>query len=142
MAFSVRSVAYYYVTVPNEAGTGARALSTFQEAGVNLLAVHAFPVGRLPVARRTQIDLVPEDGAALRRAARKAKLRLSPRKKALLVEGDDRIGVVAQVLDRLGRRGINVTAITAVAAGKKRFGAIFWVKARDVARALRAARGR
>ena len=47
-------------------------LSVFRDAGVNLLAFHAFPS-----ARRTQLDFVPQDGAAFVAAAKAAKIKLS-----------------------------------------------------------------
>ncbi len=133
MAERIRVVDYYYVTSPDKPGEGAEVLSLFKGARVNLLAVHAFPQGR-----RVQVDLVPSNPAAFLRAARKAKLKLSGRKKAFLVTGDDRTGVLAGVLERLGEARVNVTALTALSAGKKRFGAIFWVKTADMRRASKA----
>ena len=105
MAETVRKVEYYYVTVPNRPGEGARVLDALRDAGVNLVAFHAFPAGR-----RAQLDFVPEDPRALKAAARKAKLPLSPRKTAFLIEGDDRPGAVADLLDKLAAAGVSVPA--------------------------------
>jgi hypothetical protein len=88
------------------------------------------------------MDLVPGDARAFLRAARAAKLRLSRRKRALLVEGDDRAGALAGVLDAIAAARVNVTAVTGVRAGRGRFGAILWVKPRDVRRAAKALRVR
>ena len=133
MAETVREVPYYYITAPNKPGEGAALAELFKEAGVSLLAVHAFPE-----RRRVQVDLVPEDARAFTAAARKAKLKLSPRKKAFLVEGTDRTGALVPVLTKLADAGINLTAITAIAAGRKRYGAIFWVDSKDQRRAKKA----
>lgn len=130
MPDTIRKVDYYYIIAPDKAGEGARVLSALRDAGVNLQAVLAFPS-----ARRTQIDVVPTDGAAFLNAAKSAKLKVSKPKTAFLVEGDDRPGAVAALLSRLGHAGINVTATSAVRAGPGRYGAIFWVKARDVKKA-------
>jgi hypothetical protein len=52
--------------------------------------------------------------------------------------GDDRPGVIADLLQRLAAAKINVTALDAVCAGSGRYGAILWVAPRDVTRAARA----
>lgn len=133
MADTVREVNYYYVTTSDRPGQGAAVLSIFRDAGVNLLAAHAFPSGR-----RAQIDLVPENARAFTAAARKAKLKLSPRKRAFLIEGADRVGAIAEILEKTAAAGVNVTAITAIVAGKNRFGAILWVKPKDQRKAAKA----
>jgi hypothetical protein len=133
MAVKCRFVDYYAVRLADRPGTGASALGVFRRARVALEAVHAFPAGR-----GCQMDLVPTRRAAFLRAARAGKLRTSRRKRALLVEGDDRTGALAGVLESIGAAGVNVTAVTGVRAGRGRFGAILWVKPRDVRRAARA----
>ena len=46
-------------------------------------------------------------------------------------------GAVADVLSKLADAAINVTAATAVCAGKNRYGAILWVKQPDLRRAAK-----
>src|SRR5436305_250786 len=130
MADTVRKVDYFYTIVPNTAGQGSRILSELAAEGVNLLAFSGFPSGK-----RAQLDLVPEDSAALKRAAKKMKLKLSVRKSGFLVQGDDRVGAMTEILDALAKAKISVTACDAVSAGEGRFGAIFWVNAAAVAKA-------
>jgi hypothetical protein len=130
---TVRQVSYCYATTSNKPGEGAQLLDTFRTAGVNLLAVHGFPS-----ARKAQIDLVATDSAALAAAAKTAKVKLSRPKAAFLIDGDDEIGAVASVMDRLARAKIGVTALTAVCAGLGRYGAILWVAPRDVKKAAKA----
>ena len=132
MADSVRVVDYFYVTVPQKPGVGAALLNELRQAGVNLLALSGFPSGR-----GAQIDFVPEDGAAFRAAAKKAKWKVTGPKKAFLLAGDDRPGAVADVLQKLADAKINVTAVDAACAGSGRYGAILWVAPRDVTRAAR-----
>ena len=133
MAETIRKVSYYYATVPDKPGEGARMLQTLRSAGVNLLAFHAFPS-----ARKSQADFVPSDAASFERAAKAAKLKLSKPKTAFLVEGDDRVGVLAGIMTRLGDAKVNVTAVSAVCAGMGRYGAIFWVKPKDFTKAATA----
>ncbi len=132
MTTTVRKVDYFYVTLPNTAGQGAKVLSDLAAEGVNLLALTAFPSGR-----RAQLDLIAEDSAALKRAAKKLGLALSARKAAFLVEGDDRVGALTDALEALANAKINVTAGNAVATGDGRYGAIFWVKPESVAKAAK-----
>ncbi len=133
MADTVRVVEYFYLTAPQKPGVGAAMLNELRQAGVNLLAFSGFPAGR-----GAQIDFVPEDAAAFRAAAKKAKWKLTGPKKAFLISGDDRPGVVGEMLQKLADARINVTAVDAACAGQGRYGAILWVAARDVARAARA----
>jgi len=135
MAEAIRRVQYFYVLAPDKPGEGARCRQTLKDAGVNLLAFSGFPVGK-----RAQLDFVPEDPAAFRAAAKKARWKVVGPKTGFLVEGDDRTGVCAELLGRLAAAKINVTATDAVVAGAGRFGAILWVKPRDVARAAKALR--
>jgi hypothetical protein len=132
MAESVRRVQYFYVMAPDTPGEGARALQTLKQAGVNLLAFSGFPAGK-----RAQLDFIPQDPAAFRSAARKAKWKVTGPKVGFLIEGDDRTGVMADTYGKLAAARINVTASDAVVAGAGRFGAILWVKAWDVNRAAK-----
>ncbi len=123
MTDSIRKVSYYYTTISDKPGEGARLLATLRSAGVNLLAFHAFPS-----ARKAQVDFVPSDAVSFTAAAKDAKIKLSKPKTAFLIDGDDRVGALAGVLARLGAAKINVTAVTGVTAGMGRYGAILWVK--------------
>lgn len=133
MADTVQRVQYFYTEVPDKPGEGAKALSVLKEAGVNLLAFSGFPKGR-----RAQMDFIPTDQTAFKAAARKAKLKLVGPKTGFLIQGEDRVGAVAELMTRLADAGINVTAVDAVAAGTGRYGAILWVKPRDVNKAAKA----
>jgi hypothetical protein len=130
MADTVRLVEYFYITAPNKPGEGARALNTLKDAGVNLLAFSGFPQGR-----RAQLDFIPADPAAFKQAAKGAKWKVVGPKRGFLVQGDDRVGAVAELLERLGEAKINVSAIDALCVADGRYGAIFWVAPKDVKKA-------
>jgi len=131
MADTVRGVEYYYVTVPDAPGEGRRILSALEERAVNLLAYLGFPLG----GGQSQIDLVPEDAASLEEAARQAGITLSAAKRAFLIQGDDRVGAVADITAKLAEANINVTAAAAAGAGSGRYGMILWVAQADYERA-------
>ncbi len=128
MGDTIRKVDYFYIQVPDKVGEGSRILSAIRDSGVNLLAFSAFPVG----GKKAQVDFVPEDTDSLKKAAKKAGLKLSAKKTGFLVQGSDRVGAVAEILSELSAAKINVTAIDAVTAGAGRYAAIFWVAPSDV----------
>jgi len=137
MADTVRKVDYFSLSVSNTPGQTFKVLATLVSAGINLLACTGFPRGR-----RAQIDVVPDDTRKFNVAARKAKLRFNPKKTGFLIQGDDRPGALADHLRRLAEKGINVTAVDGLSAGKGRWGAILWVKPKDIARAGRRLRAK
>ena len=132
MAETVQRVDYFYVRVANKPGEGAKILATLREAGVNLLAFSGFPR-----AGKAQLDFVPADSAAFKQAARKAGWKVTGPKRALLLQGDDRIGAVTEVVEKLAAAKINVTAVDAVCGGAGRYGAIAWVDPRHFVRAAK-----
>ncbi|MCH7876579.1 MAG: hypothetical protein IH965_14960 [Gemmatimonadetes bacterium] len=137
MADRVKKVSYCYLMVSNRAGQGTKVLETLRDAGVDLLAYSGFPS-----KGKAQLDLIPENMAALRRVARTRGWRLSKVKKAFLIEGSDKLGAVHRHIARLADRKINIVAADAVAAGKGRYGMILWVKPKDYARAARVLRAK
>jgi hypothetical protein len=132
MSDRLRKVDYFHVMIPNRAGQASKIAGALAVAGVNLLAFSGFPSGKM-----TQLDLMPEDSAKLRRAAKKMGLELSKKKSGFLVQGDDRVGAMTRVFDKLAAAKINLIAVDAVTGGKGRFGAIFWVKPKLVAKTAR-----
>jgi hypothetical protein len=132
MADEIQRVQYFYTEVADKPGEGAKILNMLKEEGVNLLAFVAFPKGR-----RAQLDFIPVDQAAFKAAAKKAKIKLVGPKTGFVIQGDDRTGAVAEVVSKLSEAKINITALQAVAAGTGRYGAILWVKPRDVNKAAK-----
>jgi hypothetical protein len=131
MADTVRGVDYYYVTVQDTPGEGQRLLSALKDSGVNLLAFLGFPLGN----GQSQLDLVPEDPEALRAAAAQAGVTLSEAKRAFFIQGDDRVGAVADTLEKLAGANVNLTAAAATGAESGRYGMIVWVAPEDYERA-------
>ncbi|MDH3236974.1 MAG: hypothetical protein OEM47_00370 [Deltaproteobacteria bacterium] len=132
MADRIRKAEYYKLETPDKPGEGARVLKVLRDAKVSLVAFTAFPRGR-----KTQMDFVPRNGAAFRKAMKRAGLRVSAKKTVFLIQGGDRVGAIHKVMDTLGKAGINATAIDAVTDGKGHYGALLWVKAADVRKAAK-----
>ena len=130
MAETVRLVDYYSMEVSDKPGAAHQILERLSEAGVYLLTFSGFPKGR-----RAQLDFIPANTPTFKAVARKAGWKLVGPKKVFLICGDDRVGVVAELLEKLTKAKINVTATQAIIAGADRFGMILWVKPRAVRRA-------
>ncbi len=131
MADVVKRIEYYYTMVPDRPGAGAKLLNALKAARASLLAYTGFPSG----AGRAQLDFVPSNQRAFLAAARRAGIKLVGPRTAFLIQGQDRVGVVADIANRLSEGRINITAMNAIAAGRGRYGAIIWVKPRNVGRA-------
>jgi hypothetical protein len=130
----IRRIDYYYVTVPDKRGEAARVLVALRGAGINLLGVSAFPHG----ARRSQLDLIPEDSAAFTKAAKGAGLKLSKKKTGFLLQGEDRPGAIAGITEQLAQAKINITSVQTFCAGSGRYGGMLWVKPADLRKAAKA----
>ena len=132
MAETIRIVDYFYIEAPDKPGEALKVLKQLKETGVNLEAFSGFPKGR-----RAQLDFIPSDPAAFKAAAKKAKWKVVGPKKGFVIQGEDRVGAVADLLEKLAAANINVTATDAICAGGGRYGVLLWVKARDVKKAAK-----
>jgi len=130
----IERIEYYYTVVPNRVGAGAKVFNELKAQRVNLLAFNGFPLS----AQRSQLDLVPSSGSALVAAAQKAGIKLVGPKVAFLISEWEHLGAVADILSKLEKAGVNVTAMQAIETGDWRYGAILWVKPRDIDKAAQA----
>jgi hypothetical protein len=124
VAFTIRTVEYYYANVRDELGAAYRLLSELAKLGVNLLAFTAVPSG----PSLAQFTLVPADGGKLVAQARAANLPLDGPHDALLVQGDDEMGALAGVHERLVSAGVDIYASSGVTDGRGAFGYIVYVR--------------
>src|ERR1019366_3845606 len=76
---------YYSVVVSDKAGRGEHVLSALKEAGVNFVGIWAYPVGK----SKSRIDLVAEDTAQLKKAAKKLKIELGKKQTAFHITGEE-----------------------------------------------------
>ena len=134
MAFKIRRADYYYATVDDHPGEAYELLSQLASQGVNLIAITALPTGPM----RTQLTLFPQDPAQMRSAAQKAGVTLDGPHRALLVQGDDEIGVLARMHSKLHQSGVDVYASTGVTDGRGGYGYIIYVRSEDFEKAAQA----
>ncbi len=134
MSLVVRSIDYFYATVPSDPDEACSWLAGVAEAGVNLLAFCAVPMG----PGRTQLMLFPEDPHKLRAALHSGHADLVGPQKAFLVQGDDRLGAIAEIYSKLAKQDVEVYSSAGVTDGRGGFGYVLYVRPEDHARAAKA----
>jgi hypothetical protein len=127
-------VELYSVVVRNKPGKGAQLLSAFKEAGINFVGIWGYPVGK----SKSRIDMVAEDAAVFKKAAKQLKIEIGKKQTAFHITGEDHPGAVAEVLAKLAAKEINVYAVQALCAGNGRFGALIQVDQDAVKKAAKA----
>ena len=134
MPIQIRRADYYYVTLPEEPREGYKLLSRLAELGINLLAFTGIPSGPM----RTQLTIFPEDSKRFESAAQRAGFGCEGPHGALLVQGDDKLGALASIHERLDAANVTVYASSGVTAGGGRFGYVLYVRSEDYDRAVEA----
>jgi len=124
MEFSVRPIQYFYVNTHDEVGAAYRLLAALAGRGVNLLAFTAVPSG----GERAQFALFPENPSQFTAEARAAQIEFEGPHNALLVQGDDGLGRLAGVHERLFKAGVDVYASSGVSDGRGFFGYVVYVR--------------
>lgn len=134
MANRIRRVEYFHTTVVDQPGESYKVLSALAGLGVNLLAFTAVPVG----PDTTQLTLFPEDPSKMKSEAQKAGMALEGPHRAILVQGDDELGALAVVHEKVYKVGVNVYASNAVTDGYGKYGYLIYVRPEDYERAAKA----
>jgi hypothetical protein len=127
----IRPVEYFHTMVRDTPGEAYRVLAALAASDVNLLAFTAVPTG--PV--HAQLTLFPEEPGRLLRAAERLGLTLIGPEHAFLVQGDDRLGALAEIHRTLFDAHVNVAAATGVTDARGGFGYLIYVRHEDCARA-------
>jgi hypothetical protein len=124
MAFQVHRTSYYYLSVRDRPGEAYRILAQLAKLGVNLRAFTGVPVG----PEHTQLTVFPEDEGKFRASANSAGITADGPHPALLVQGDDELGALADIHERLQDAKVNVFASYGVTDGRGSFGYVLYVR--------------
>ena len=127
MSVQIRRVHYYTVNVADRPGSAYQVLQDLARIEVNLLAFSCVPVGPSNV----QLTLFPETPERLEQGAGQLGLALMPPQQAFLVQGDDELGVLADVHRKLYDAQINVYASNGVTDANGSFGYLIYVRPDD-----------
>jgi hypothetical protein len=131
MPFNIRRVEYYYTLVTDKPGEAYKLLNLLAGIGVNQLAFSAIPIG----PDSTQLAVFPEEPAKLVSEAKKSGIHLDGPHHALLIQGDDDLGALAGIHQKLFEANINVFASSGVTDGRGSYGYLIYVKEDDFNRA-------
>ena len=134
MGLALRPVDYFHGTVASDAAEASRWLSDIAEAGVNLLAFCTVPAG----SGSTQLTLFPDDTERFLEAVKGQAMHWTGPQRAILVQGDDRLGAAAHIHALLAAAGVEVYSSTGVTDGRGGFGYVIYVRPGDFTRATEA----
>ncbi|WP_028585223.1 hypothetical protein [Desulfogranum mediterraneum] len=131
MPFTIQRVQYFYTTIKDQPGEAYKLLNMLADMGINQLAFSAVPIG----PNSTQLAIFPEDPLKLIHEAGLAAMVIDGPHHALLVQGDDELGALAQLHQQLFEADVNVYAASGVTDGQGSFGYLIYVKEDDYDRA-------
>jgi hypothetical protein len=127
MKLIIKRANYYHTIVEDKHGKGYWLLEHFRQKGVNLEAFIAFPLG----GGKSQMDFVVDDVEKLRQASVEAGIQLTGPKRAFMAQGDDEVGAIVDLHQKLTAAEINIHAGSGLSGGAGTFCYLFWVNPDD-----------
>ena len=127
MPVQIYDATYYYTTVKDEPGEACKLLNKLAQEEVNLLAFEALPTGN----QEAQLMIFPWNTSWLARVARRNKLWLDGPHRAFIVHGDDELGALVEIHQKLSDAHINVVTSSGVTDGRGGYGYILHVRHED-----------
>jgi len=134
MAHQIQRASYFYTTVSDVPGEAYKLLSLLADLGISLQAFTSMPIG----PNLTQFTLFPADPQQLRELGGRSGLKLDGPHPALLVQGDDVLGALSSIHERLYAAHVNVYASSGVTSGRGSYGYIIYVRPEQFEAATRA----
>ena len=134
MALDIKSVEYFNITVDGHVGEGSKLLSIFAGVGISLLAFKAVPLE----SNRTRFTLFPNDRSKMIDGAKKAGLELDGPYAALIIQGDDESGALADIYEKLAQAGIHINESSGIADIQGWYGVILYLEQKDCEKAATA----
>ena len=131
MARKIQRVKYFHASVLDSAERACQLVVELAASEVNLLAFAAWPMG----PEHTQLELFPEKPELLERFAYEKGVQVTGPVEALLIQGDDELGVLADIHKSLADAGICAYSSHGVSDGRGGFGYVIYLRAGDLDKA-------
>ena len=131
MSLSVRSVEYFYVIIHGSPQKAYELLAQLASQEINLLAFGAVPFG----ADHVELTIFPDHSQTFIQLADQAGYKITGPQHALLVQGDDHLGTLAEIQRMLFDAGVSIYASSGVTDGTGHYGYVIYVKEEDHDRA-------
>ncbi len=132
MSITVKKIDYFNLTVKDQPGEAYRFLSELANLGINMAAFSAIPLG--PVS--TLLTIFPENSQKLSKEMKLAGQVLDGPHKALLVQGDDELGALISIHQKLYQANVNISAASGVSDGKGSFGYVIYLRNEEFEKAV------
>ena len=134
MSLSVRSVEYFYVRIHDAPDKAYALLAQLASEEINLLAFSAVPFG----PNHVELTIFPDQSKTFTQLAEKQGWKMTGPLHALIVQGDDHLGALAEIQRLLLDAGIRIYASSGVTGGDGHYGYVIYVKEEDHQRAANA----
>lgn len=132
MYYNINRVDYFYTTVKDQPGEAYKLLTALADLGVNLVAFNAVPLG----SSGAQFSLFPENTELLMSVANKANINLQGPNPALLIQGEDEIGALAEIHEKLYNANINIYSGNCITSGRGTFAYLVYLRPDEYQKAL------
>ncbi len=134
MALNVKTVEYFYARIEQDPARAYELLAQLATEEISLLAFSAVPFG----ARNVELTLFPDQPEKLMQAAAKLGWDITGAQHAVLIQGDDHLGALADIHQCLREAGVRIYASSGVTDGAGHFGYVIYFMEDDHLEAARA----
>jgi hypothetical protein len=127
VAINVRAVEYFYTRVENEPRKAFELLARLASEEINLLAFSAVPFG----PNHVELTIFPDRTADFQALSARSGWSLIGPQHAILIQGDDQLGALAEIHKRLQDAGVRIFASSGVTDGQGGYGYLIYTQEGD-----------
>jgi hypothetical protein len=138
MIFNVRQIEYTNIVVEYRVSDASKLLSTLASSGIDFLAYEATSIE----GKQTLFTLFSDNAQKMAKVADKHGFKVDGPYSAILVKGDEEIGALAAIYDKLSQANISVDESSGIAHINGGYGVILYIKQEDCREALMALRNK